>query len=212
MIPRIATHLPRLAGRFFPDLLSRIQTDERVVYLTFDDGPTDTLTAPLLDLLARFEAQATFFMIGEHAARHPDLVRATLQAGHTIGNHTYTHPDAWHTAPARILSELEKTTVLLEDLIQQPLRWMRPPYGRLTETMRHWCKVRRQRLTLWDVMPGDFLPGKTTKQLECFLLKHIRPGSIVVLHDNPKAGTMPEALQTVLSTLSQEGWRFASLA
>jgi peptidoglycan/xylan/chitin deacetylase (PgdA/CDA1 family) len=209
---RLASALPSLAGRLFPDLVYRIPTQERVLYLTFDDGPTRELTAPLLDLLARFEAPATFFLIGAHAVAHPHLVRATVQAGHTIGNHSYTHPDPWHTPSATLLAELERTTGVLEDLIAQPLRWMRPPYGRLTWPLRHWCRTRRQHLTLWDVVPGDWLPRVTTRRIEQFVLRHVRPGSIVVLHDNPRtADKLPAALHTLLTILHAEGWRFAAL-
>src|SRR5690606_32492249 len=97
MIPTLATHVPRAAARFFPDLLWRVRTDARTVYLTFDDGPTTALTLPLLELLDRFNARASFFLLGKHAALLPDAVREIAAAGHTIGNHTYTHPGAWLT-------------------------------------------------------------------------------------------------------------------
>src|SRR5690606_18259253 len=154
---------------------------ERVVYLTFDDGPSRQLTAPILDLLARFDARAAFFLIGARAARDPGLVRAIAAAGHTIGNHTYTHPDAWKTPVSRLVAELERTTALLEDQVQQTVRWMRPPYGRFTRAMRAWCLARRQRLTMWDVMPGDYLPGATSRKVERRLLAYVRRGSIVVM-------------------------------
>lgn len=208
----VGTELPRLSAPLFPDLLWRLPNRERVLYLTFDDGPTREMTGRLLDLLERFEAKAAFFLIGAFARRDPGLVRAMHAAGHTIGNHTYTHPDAWRTATSHLLDELERTTGILEDLIQAPIRWMRPPYGRFTRAMRDWCLARRQQLTMWDVMPGDYLPGVTKAKLEKRLSSYIRPGSIVVLHDNPKADRhMPEALEVVLSRLRDEGWRFPAL-
>lgn len=208
----IGTEIPRLSARFYPDLLWRISTRQRSVYLTFDDGPTTQLTGRILDVLARFDAKATFFLIGAFAARHGELVRAIHEAGHTIGNHTYTHPDAWVTPASSVLAELERTTALLEDLIQQPVGWMRPPYGRFTRAMRAWCLARRQRLTMWDVMPGDYLPGATAHKVRRRLLAYIRQGSIVVLHDNPKCdGHLIDALTTVLSRLHDDGWRFPAL-
>lgn len=208
----IGTELPRLSARFFPDLLWRLPQRGRVAYLTFDDGPTRQLTGRLLDLLERHEAKAAFFLIGARAERDAGLVRAIHAAGHAIGNHSYTHPDAWFTAPDRILGELERTTALLEDLIQQPVRLMRPPYGRFTHAMRAWCLARRHQMTMWDVMPGDFLPGATAAKIERRLQAYMRQGSIVVLHDNPKAdGHMPAALGRVLQRLCGEGWRFPAL-
>jgi peptidoglycan/xylan/chitin deacetylase (PgdA/CDA1 family) len=208
----IGTEVPRASARFFPDLLWRMHGQRRTAYLTFDDGPTHQLTGRILDLLARYEAKATFFLIGAFAARDPGLVRAVHAAGHSIGNHTYTHPDAWRTPVTRVLAELEQTTALLEDQIQQAIHWMRPPYGRFTHAMRAWCLARRQHLTMWDVMPGDYLPWATRRKLEQRLFAYIRHGSIVVLHDNPKAdGHMPAALETVLARLGDEGWCFPAL-
>jgi peptidoglycan/xylan/chitin deacetylase (PgdA/CDA1 family) len=208
----IGTEIPRLSARLFPDALWRLPHRQPVAYLTFDDGPTRVLTGRLLDLLGRYEARATFFLIGAFAARDPGLVRAVHAAGHTVGNHTYTHPDAWKTPASRLLNELERTTALLEDQIQQGIHWMRPPYGRFTQAMRAWCLARRHRLTMWDVMPGDYLPWATQHKVEHRLFSYIRRGSIVVLHDNPKAeGHMPAALETVLRRLRGEGWSFPAL-
>ncbi len=212
MIPFLATYLPRFFGRWFPDLLWRVPTSKRVLYLTFDDGPTPSMTRILLHLLSQHDAKATFFLVGEQAARHPQLVQDIFQEGHTIGNHTYTHPDAWRTPPAQIITELEQTTSLLEDCIQQPIRWMRPPYGRFSSGMRTWCRSHEQQMTMWDVMPGDYRNGMTQDSMEKLILKATRPGSILVLHDNPKAlRVTPGVLETVLPQFKAEGWEFAAL-
>lgn len=213
LVHLVGTHVPRWAARFYPDLLWRMPGHERVAYFTFDDGPTPSLTGRLLDVLARFEAPASFFVLGRHARRDPGLVRALAAAGHTVGNHTFTHPDAWATAEAHLVEELERTTGLLEDLLAQPVRWMRPPYGRFTYPMRRWCQLRRQRCTMWDVGPGDYLPGATAHAIEQRILRAIRPGSIIVLHDNPRADAItPHALADVLARLRDLGWTFAALA
>ncbi len=208
----VGTTVPRLLARRFPDLLWRLPTSERLAYLTFDDGPTTVMTRPLLDLLARFDVQASFFLLGSYAAQHPHLVRDLQAAGHTIGNHTFTHPDAWRAPETQVLEELESTTKLLEDQLGAALRWMRPPYGRFTRSMRSWCLARRQRMTMWDVMPGDFLPSASIAKIERRILRQVRPGSIIVLHDNPKAEHVtPPALENVLRVLQGEGWQFAAL-
>ncbi|HMB91019.1 MAG TPA: polysaccharide deacetylase family protein [Rhodothermales bacterium] len=212
VVHTVGTRLPRWVARYYPDVLWRIPTTERVVYFTFDDGPTVALTAALLDILARFDASATFFLLGKHAQQHPALVRDLADAGHTLGNHTFSHPDAWRASSARVLSELERTTGLLEDLTGQPLRWMRPPYGRFTQAIRRWCDLRRQRCTMWDIGPGDYLPTATTHRISRRILDAVRPGSIIVLHDNPKARHVtPAALTSALQILHDEGWQFAGL-
>lgn len=212
LVQTVGTHLPRGLARLFPDVLWRRPGPERIAYFTFDDGPTPALTAPLLDTLARFEAKASFFLLGEQSARYPALVRAIDDGGHTIGNHTYSHPDAWNTPAALVRDELERTTTLLEDQLQRPLQWMRPPYGRFTRAMRRWCRQHGQRCTMWDLGPGDYLASATPQKIEQRILRAVRPGSIIVLHDNPKSSEVtPQALASCLHRLREEGWRFAAL-
>ena len=208
----VGTQVPRLLQRFYPDLLWRVPTRRRVAYLTFDDGPTPQLTGRLLDLLARHEAKATFFLIGCRAEQDPGLARAMVEGRHTVGNHTYTHPDAWRAPRAQVLHELERTTALLENQTQTSVRWMRPPYGRFTHAMRSWCLTRRQRLTMWDLMPGDYLPRATAKCVHRRIRHNIRPGSIIVLHDNLKAEHVtPAALADLLTDLTANGWMLEAL-
>ena len=208
----IGTQVPRLLQGLYPDLLWRVPTRRRAAYLTFDDGPTPQLTGHLLDLLARHDAKATFFLIGNQAERDPGLVRAMVEGGHTVGNHTYTHPDAWRAPREHVLHELGRTSALLEDQTQTSVRWMRPPYGRFTQSMRSWALVRRQRLTMWDLMPGDYLPNATARKVEERVLGTIRPGSIIVLHDNPKAEHVtPAALARILAHLDDHGWSLEAL-
>ncbi|GAB5518362.1 MAG: polysaccharide deacetylase family protein [Rhodothermales bacterium] len=210
----IATYGVRLAPRIWPDVLWRLPPltpEDRVVYLTFDDGPTPH-TPRLLDLLARYEARATFFLLGRHIEQYPSMVDVLLDAGHTLGNHGYSHADPWRTSTETILREFDRTTRLLEDHMDTPPRWLRPPYGHLTRSLRAWSLSRRQRMTMWDVMPGDFLHGVTASQITQRVLRTVRPGSIVVLHDNLKvAEVTPPALDTLLADLTRDGWRFAAL-
>lgn len=212
MLAPLATYVPRLTARLFPDLLWRVATDERRAYLTFDDGPTRAMTPDLLRILERHDARATFFLVGAHAAARPALVRALRDAGHAVGNHSYTHPDAWRVSASRLVGELEQTTAVLEDLLGTRIRLLRPPYGRFTGTMRAWARARRQRIVMWDVMPADWLARTTRAQIEARVRRGLRPGSIVVLHDNPKcAATTPAALDALLTHLGGEGWTFGAL-
>lgn len=214
IIPPLATHGARMLASWFPDLLWRTQasTTGKVVYLTFDDGPTPSLTRPLLDRLAQYDAQATFFLIGGHAEAHPHLVRAIERAGHTIGNHSYTHPYPWRTPAAEMQAQLDRTSKLLQDQTGHAVHYVRPPYGQINGAIRRWCEARGHRAVMWDVMPGDFLPNVDQAYVERFMLKHVRPGSIIVLHDNPIVrDATPGALDTILRALSAEGWDFDAL-
>lgn len=214
LVPPLATHGARALASFFPDLVWRAPAEDgaRVTYLTFDDGPTPSMTRGLLDRLAAYDARATFFLIGDHAKRHPELVRALVAAGHTIGNHTFTHPYPWQTPAAELQAQLDRTTRLLQDLAGRRIRYVRPPYGQINGAIRTWCAERDHRAVMWDVMPGDFLPRVDRAYVERHVLRHVRPGSVIVLHDNPiVADATPDALETILQALSADGWRFEAL-
>jgi len=212
LVPYLATHGLRPFQRYFPDMLWRVEAKARTAYLTFDDGPTEELTDDLLDLLAEYDAQATHFLVGQHAEAHPDRVRAIVSAGHRIGNHTYTHVDPWSVPEEELLAELTRTSKRLSELAQSRIQALRPPYGHPTGTLRRWCAEQNQRMVMWDVMPGDYLKTATAARVSRFVIRHVRPGSVIVLHDNPicEDVTLP-ALETILDTLISEGWSFDAL-
>lgn len=212
LVPYGATFLPRLARPFFPGLLwRRTDAGERTLYLTFDDGPTATMTDPLLRVLDRFGARATCFLIGAQAAGDPARVRRIQSAGHTVGNHTFTHPDPWKTPDAALIQELERTTDVLQSITGAPVRHLRPPYGHVTRAISRWGDAHGQQVVMWDVMPGDFLGVATQASVERHVLRFVRSGSVVVLHDNPIAPMTPAALETILQRLSRRGWTFEAL-
>lgn len=212
LVPYLATHVLRPFQRYFPDMLWRRDEAHKTAYLTFDDGPTATMTEEILDILATYSAQATFFLIGRHAADHPDLVRRLHRAGHTLGNHTHTHPNAWSLPSADLRMELSRSTETIEQIAGTRVDVMRPPYGKFTGAMRTWCAERQQRMVMWDVMPGDYLRTATADRVDRFVRSTIRPGSIIVLHDNPICeGVTPPALDALLRRLTAEGWTFEAL-
>jgi peptidoglycan/xylan/chitin deacetylase (PgdA/CDA1 family) len=213
LVPPLATHGLRVVAPLLPPHLARVDTGgARVAYLTFDDGPTPTITAPLLDLLARYDARATHFLVGAHAAKHPALVRALAAAGHRLGNHSYTHPSAWRTPAATMDAEMARATTTIEGIAGVALAHLRPPYGHLTGALHRWGARHGQQVVLWDAMPGDFLRTATASGIAAFVRRHLRPGGVVVLHDNPRVeGVTLPALRRLLPELAAEGWRFERL-
>lgn len=212
LVSVIGTRLPRAAARFYPDILWRVPSTANRAYLTFDDGPNPDCTERIVDVLDKHDARATFFVLGAKAERQPALVQALHSAGHGLGNHSYTHLDAWKSDTADFLDELDRTSAILEEVTGARIRFMRPPYGHFTRAVRAWCRRCDHKLTMWDVGAGDYLEVMTTDGIEHHVRKHLRPGSIVVLHDNRRCSLKtPEALDRLLARLSRAGWTFPLL-
>jgi peptidoglycan/xylan/chitin deacetylase (PgdA/CDA1 family) len=190
---------------FFKGSLWRKRTSEKVVYLTFDDGPVPEPTKWVLDELIAHDVKATFFCIGENAKRNSDLLNRILDEGHSIGNHTYNHLNGWNTN----LDEYIRNVELCSEVFSS--RLFRPPYGRLT--MKQFRKLRKKfQIVFWDVLSVDY--DKNLSAADCInnVMNHVRPGSIIVFHDSLKAADrMKIALPEVIDRLKRMKYRFERL-
>lgn len=226
-----ATKLPRFAAPFFPDILWRnlpaspdqhrvpplacpalpppaqptptasARNNDHPVALTFDDGPSPDQTPKILEELARYDLRATFFVVGREAEKHPQLIRDIAARGHQLGNHTWSHIDLWLNDFPIVADELARTDDLLEQLTGRRPKWVRPPHGHFTAKLRAWCAERGQKVVLWDTMPGDFVDWATPESLTAFTLRHLRKGSILVLHDGPGMSLAAQTLPLLLPRL-----------
>ncbi|GAA2227510.1 polysaccharide deacetylase family protein [Kitasatospora cystarginea] len=204
--PPPATHQARPTV----DPLFELGASDRVVALTLDDGPHPTHTPEVLELLHQHGIQATFFLIGENAAQHPDLVRAIAGAGHHVANHTWTHPDLRHLPDSRVRSELERTSDLLQQTTGKPVAWFRAPGGDWSDVALRTCAELGMRPMGWSVDPRDWAcPG--TEAITSRVLEGIRPGAIVLNHDGggDRSQTIA-ALRGYLPVLLGEGYRFTT--
>lgn len=167
----------------------------RTLALTFDDGPHPEHTPQVLEVLARWHLRATFFVVGQAAAEHPELIQQILAQGHAIGNHTWSHSEPRRTSTAQFLNEVRQTNTWLADQAGESPRWMRPPKGELT--LRKLIGLWRQGLSvaLWNVDPKDFrMQSHGDVQAWC---SHYRPqgGDVLLLHDRlPWAAEIIEEL------------------
>jgi peptidoglycan/xylan/chitin deacetylase (PgdA/CDA1 family) len=128
----------------------------RKLALTFDDGPNPAITPKLLDLLDRFKAQATFFVIGKHARECPDLLKETAARGHIIGNHTDAHPNLFWLKPDQITVELRCCNFSIVAATGAPSRWFRPPFGFRNPWVVYTARELKQRVVMWTLIPGDW--------------------------------------------------------
>jgi peptidoglycan/xylan/chitin deacetylase (PgdA/CDA1 family) len=172
----------------------------RRVALTFDDGPDPEATPRLLRLLEERDVRATFFLIGERAARHPALVRAIAAAGHEVGNHTWRHRNAWLLPPAAAAREITEGARILGDILGRPPRLYRPPWGIVN--LASLATVRRLGLVtvLWSVQHEGLRPRSPSTQLR-HVSNRLHEGAIVDLHDAPGLPGAPERLLAMLPGL-----------
>lgn len=176
-----------------------------LIYLTFDDGPDPTYTPQVLDLLARYGARATFFVIGRSAAAHPELIQRIAAEGHTLGNHTYNHPSLAGMGREQVLAELGRTQEALGGL---GAACMRPPYGAEDQFTATYAAELGLSVVRWGIDPQDWArPGAAT--IAAHVLARAHPGAIVLFHDGggDRSQTVA-ALEPILSGLSAQGYQF----
>lgn len=180
----------------------------RRIALTFDDGPTPGVTDLILDELRARHLSATFFMIGQNAAAHPDLVRRVHAEGHEIGNHTTTHPRLSALGDSQVLDELRRTQEIVGGLTGHPPAWLRPPFGTLHRAQAALARDLGLGIVLWNLDPKDW-SKPDAEHISRMLLEESQPGSIILCHDlHPPTA---HCLGSVLDGLSERGFTFATV-
>lgn len=163
----------------FPGVIWEVD-DPNGLYLTFDDGPTPGVTEWILNTLDRYDAKATFFVLGKNVELYPDLYQMILDRGHKIGNHTYSHQKGWRMSLDRYIEDID----LAGDMLRTEL--FRPPYAQITPTQLRTI-LQRYRVVLWSVLSRDYNRSLSPKKCLRGTLKGLRGGDIISLHDSAKA-------------------------
>src|SRR5213082_3823385 len=187
-----------------------VHVDGPYIAMTFDDGPSATLTPKLLDLLAARHIKATFFVIGENVAEHPEIVARAAREGHEIASHSWSHPNFAKMSQESVRSQLQRTDDAIKSAIGKSPTLLRPPYGSITEREKRWIHDEfGYDIVLWDVDPLDWKrPGPAVVRNR--ILKETRPGSIVLSHDiHP--GTI-EAMPSTIDALEAKGFKFVTVS
>ncbi|MCC7352440.1 MAG: polysaccharide deacetylase family protein [Anaerolineae bacterium] len=179
---------------------------DNVVYLTFDDGPTDPRWTPqVLAVLAQHNAHVTFFVLGQQAEKYPKLIETQVAAGHTVANHTNSHVSLDGISREKFFEEVSATKDVLEE---RESKCLRPPYGATDAYTRAYAEELGYRIVMWDIDTEDWKrPG--AESIAARVLKNVFPGAIILFHDGggDRAQTV-EALATVLNELAKQGYRF----
>jgi peptidoglycan/xylan/chitin deacetylase (PgdA/CDA1 family) len=216
---------PLLLKWYYPSLLWNKSRTEKVIYLTFDDGPIPNVTDFVLKTLKVFNAKATFFCIGDNIVKHPEVFERVKNDGHAIGNHTFNHLKGWKTDNETYL----QNTLKCQELTQTNL--FRPPYGRIRKSQirslelgvwssefkapnnsQHQTQNSKLKIVMWDVLSGDFDTKLSPEKCYQNVIKHTENGSIIVFHDSLKAfDRLSYALPKVLAYFTEKGFTFSTL-
>lgn len=212
---------PKIAKKIFPNYIWDIPTKEKVIYLTFDDGPTPEITTWTLDVLRQHNAKATFFCIGNNIEKHPEIFQSILNDGHAVGNHTHNHLKGWKTktkaylenicdAQTNINSEISNSSIVNQQSLIVNL--FRPPYGKIKLKQAKKLADLGYKIVMWDVLSFDW--DKDVSPEECLnnVLSKTQNGSVIVFHDSVKASkNMQFALPKVLEHYNQQGFEFKAI-
>lgn len=197
---------PYLLRNFYRQLIWNFPTEEKILYITFDDGPISEVTPFVLEQLKKYNAKATFFCIGENIEKHPEIFKQIKEQGHTAGNHTYHHLNGWKVNDQLYFESVERARAFVGT------KFFRPPYGRIRKSQIALLEARFS-IIMWDVLSYDF--DKNVSPEKCFLnVKHnAKEGSIVLFHDSLKAQkNLFYALPATLEYFSKEGFQFRAIA
>jgi len=196
---------PTIVKKIFNNFVWEIKTEQKEIFLTFDDGPTIDITNWILDILDYFNAKATFFLIGKNVLNNQNLFEKIKFKEHSFGNHTFNHLNGWEHNDNDYINDIKKT----DDLLNTNL--FRPPYGKIKPSQVKEI-IKQKKIILWNILTKDY-DSKLNYQ-NCFELikKFTKKGSIIVFHDSLKAeNNMKYALEKTLIHYSKLGYKFSKI-
>lgn len=204
---------PRLVQNIFRNYSWRIKTNNKEIYLTFDDGPVPDFTPWVLKTLEKHKAKATFFCVGENIKKYPQIYQQIKEHDHSIGNHTFNHLQGWKTPTNKYVKNILKAESYLHDAkSRQGKKLFRPPHGRIRPLQAKILRKKGYKIIMWDVLSGDFDQTLSKKSCLEYTIKHISNGSIVVFHDSDKSfKNLDYVLPRVLKHFTKKGYVFKSL-
>jgi peptidoglycan-N-acetylglucosamine deacetylase len=203
-----------LSAMFPGELFLHGPQNVKRVALTFDDAPDDTFTPRILDTLRQVNVKATFFVIGERCAAHPDITRRIVREGHVIGNHTWNHPNLTKISKSERSYQIDHTEQVIYNLTRVRTALFRPPYGALTPEIVRELQAKKYKVIYWNVDSLDWM-GLSGPQITANILAHTRRGSIILQHaaggrGEDLSGTI-NAIPYFVQTLRSEGYKLVTI-
>ena len=204
--------VPPALFTLFPQILWQDANAKDKIFLTFDDGPDPIFTPQILAILEKEQTRASFFVVGQRAQQYPEVIQQMNQSGHAIGIHSFEHKRLFYQSKAFIRQQLKKSKFIVEQIIDKPVRYFRPPYGIFSPRLIQVCQEFDLKLVLWSVMSYDFDEHVSDK----FILKLIETktsgGDIIVFHDGHiKSERTVKISSPVIKILKEKGLKFISI-
>jgi peptidoglycan/xylan/chitin deacetylase (PgdA/CDA1 family) len=204
-------------GQWYGQTFTGLTRGSRQIALTYDDGPNDLHTLRLLEVLAKHDTRATFFLIGRYVRQHPDIAREIAKAGHSIGNHTFTHPLLIFKSEAEIRRELFLCSTALRDALDREANIFRPPFGGRRPAVLRIARELSLEPVMWNVTGYDW-NAPPAGVIEQKITRQVRGGDVVLLHDGGHSQMGADRSQTVLATdhlitrYKAEGYKFVTVS
>ncbi|MEY3541440.1 MAG: hypothetical protein RLZZ204_252 [Bacteroidota bacterium] len=199
----IPARIPFWIKWMYPSFIWQMPSNENALYLTFDDGPHPTITPVVLDLLADFNAKATFFCIGDRVKRYPDIMKRIVAEGHSIGNHTQHHVNGWKSSVSAYQDEVQQAASMI------PSNLFRPPYGRIKRKQAKLLENEGYKIIMWTILSADYDHSLNKEECASRVTSHIDKGNIYLFHDSDKGEVrMLHALPILLKLATAEGFLF----
>lgn len=202
-------------GQWYGRTFVGLPPGSKKLALTYDDGPNDPHTLRLLEVLAKHDVHATFFLIGRYVQKRPDIARAIAQAGHAIGNHTFTHPNLIFASAQQTKSQLQQCQQAMSDATGETPRLFRPPFGGRRPGTLQIARSLHLEPVMWNITGYDW-KGKPAEYIEQKVQAHIRGGDVILLHDGSHAAFGADRSQTIIatdrliSTYKSQGYEFVT--
>ena len=203
-------------GQWYGRTFTGLPRSSRQIALTYDDGPNDPHTLRLLEVLARQDVQATFFLIGRHVQQHQEIAREIVQAGHAVGNHTFTHPLLTFKSESEIRQQLSECRAALQDAIGEHSNLFRPPFGGRRPAVLRVARELGLAPVMWNVTGYDW-NAPPAEAIERKVAKQIRGGDVILLHDGGHKQMGADRSNTVIATdhliatYKSEGYDFLTI-
>lgn len=195
--------------QFFGGLIHQVETEKKAIALTFDDGPTKNVDQ-ILPLLDKYHAKATFFLIGNDIKNHPEEAKKLVEAGHQIGNHTYSHKRMVLKSPSFIKKEIEKTDELIRKAGYDGDIDFRPPFGKKLVGLPYYLNKHDRETIMWSLEPDTYYTNADEKVN--YVVENIKPGSIILLHPmNDQTGGEIQVIEGILQELTNQGYKFVTV-